>query len=30
MDILSDPEMIKGVVMDMHEAFRQAVRMCLP
>ena len=30
MDSLSSPEMVKGVVMDMHEAFRQAVRMCLP
>ena len=30
LDSLSDPEMVKGVAMDMHEAFRQAVRMCLP
>ncbi len=27
---LLDPERIKGVAMDMHEAFRQAVQMCLP
>jgi len=30
LDSLSGPEMVKGVAMDMHEAFRQAVRMCLP
>lgn len=30
LDSLSSPEMVKGVAMDMHEAFRQAVRMCLP
>ena len=30
LDSLSDPGMVKGVAMDMHEAFRQAVRMCLP
>lgn len=30
LDSLSDPEIVKGVAMDMHEAFRQAVRMCLP
>ena len=23
-------ERVKGVAMDMHEAFRQAVQMCLP
>ena len=30
LDSLSSPEVVKGVAMDMHEAFRQAVRMCLP
>ena len=30
LDSLSDSERIKGVAMDMHEPFRQAVRMCLP
>jgi len=30
LDSLPSPEMVKGVAMDMHEAFRQAVRMCLP
>ena len=30
LDGLPSPEMVKGVAMDMHEAFRQAVRMCLP
>jgi len=30
LDSLSSPEIVKGVAMDMHEAFRQAVRMCLP
>ena len=27
---LSNPERVKGVAMDMHEPFRQAVEMCLP
>ena len=27
---LSEPERVKGVAMDMHEPFRQAVEMCLP
>lgn len=27
---LPDPEMVKMVVMDMHEPFRQAVQICLP
>jgi transposase len=27
---LAEPERVKGVAMDMHEAFRQAVEMCLP
>ena len=30
LDSLPEPERIKGVAMDMHEAFRQAVQMCLP
>ena len=30
LDKLLQPERVKGVVMDMHEAFRQAVQMCLP
>ena len=30
LDSLPEPERVKGVVMDMHEAFRQAVQMCLP
>jgi len=30
LDSLPDPERIKGVAMDMHEPFRQAVQMCLP
>ncbi len=30
LDSLLDPERVKGVAMDMHEAFRQAVQMCLP
>ena len=30
LDKLPQPEKVKGVAMDMHEAFRQAVRMCLP
>jgi len=30
LDKLSQPERIKAVAMDMHEPFRQAVRMCLP
>ena len=29
LDSLPEPERIKGVVMDMHKAFRQAVQMCL-
>jgi transposase len=27
---LPEPERVKGVAMDMHEPFRQAVKMCLP
>jgi len=27
---LPEPERVKGVAMDMHEPFRQAVQMCLP
>ena len=27
---LAEPERVKGVAMDMHEPFRQAVEMCLP
>jgi transposase len=30
LDHLPGPEKVKGVAMDMHDAFRQAVRMCLP
>jgi len=30
LDSLFDPERVKGVAMDMHEPFRQAVQMCLP
>jgi len=30
LDKLPDPERVKGVAMDMHEPFRQAVQMCLP
>jgi len=30
LDSLHEPERIKGVAMDMHEPFRQAVQMCLP
>ena len=30
LDSLLNPERVKGVAMDMHEAFRQAVQMCLP
>jgi len=30
LDKLPQPERVKGVAMDMHEPFRQAVRMCLP
>ena len=30
LDSLPDPERVKGVAMDMHEPFRQAVQMCLP
>ena len=30
LDSLPDPERVKGVAMDMHEPFRQAIRMCLP
>jgi len=30
LDSLLDPERVKGVAMDMHEPFRQAVQMCLP
>ena len=30
LDKLSQPERVKAVAMDMHEPFRQAVRMCLP
>lgn len=30
LDKLSEPEKVKGVAMDMHEPFRQAVQMCLP
>jgi transposase len=30
LDRLPEPERIKGVAMDMHEPFRQAVEMCLP
>ena len=30
LDKLAQPERVKAVAMDMHEPFRQAVRMCLP
>jgi len=30
LDKLVEPERVKGVAMDMHEPFRQAVQMCLP
>jgi len=30
LDKLPHPDKVKGVAMDMHEAFRQAVQMCLP
>ena len=30
LDRLAQPERVKGVAMDMHEPFRQAVQMCLP
>ena len=30
LDSLLQPERVKGVAMDMHEPFRQAVQMCLP
>ena len=30
LDKLPDPGKVKGVAMDMHEPFRQAVQMCLP
>jgi len=30
LDSLPNPERVKGVAMDMHEPFRQAVQMCLP
>lgn len=30
LDNLPDPERVKGVAMDMHDPFRQAVQMCLP
>jgi len=30
LDSIPQPERIKGVAMDMHEPFRQAVQMCLP
>ena len=30
LDKLLQPEKVKGVAMDMHEPFRQAVQMCLP
>lgn len=30
LDKLAEPERVKAVAMDMHEPFRQAVRMCLP
>jgi len=30
LDSLPGPERVKGVAMDMHEPFRQAVQMCLP
>ncbi len=30
LDSLAEPEKVRGVAMDMHEPFRQAVQMCLP
>lgn len=30
LDSLLQPERVKGVAMDMHEPFRQAVQMCMP
>ena len=30
LDKLPQPERVKGVAMDMHEPFRQAVQLCLP
>ena len=30
LDSLLQPQRVKGVAMDMHEPFRQAVQMCLP
>ncbi len=30
LDSLLNPERVKGVAMDMHEPFRQAIQMCLP
>jgi len=30
LDSLLEPEKVRGVAMDMHEPFRQAVQMCLP
>lgn len=30
LDKLPQPERVRGIAMDMHEAFRQAVQMCLP
>ena len=30
LDKLTEPERVRAVAMDMHEPFRQAVRMCLP
>lgn len=30
LDSLPEPEKVRGVAMDMHEPFRQAVHMCLP
>ncbi|MEE9528499.1 MAG: ISL3 family transposase [Dehalococcoidia bacterium] len=30
LDSLPNPERVKGVAMDMHEPFRQAIQMCLP
>ena len=30
LDKLSEPERVRGVAMDMHELFRQAVQICLP
>ena len=30
LDRLLEPEKVRGVAMDMHEPFRQAVQMCLP